>query len=531
MSTKVLIALKQRVNGVKSISGRQTFLIGEKTSDGYVTRGTKETSFKTINLTSDDIKRVYKYSDSIHTIILNDEIVMANKIGETFYELVTGIPVNISGAQAVVEEFWTAYSRPKISKKCSVTGEKKSASKLTIVAAGDGFAVVSGDSIVGKFYCKECKTYHLHENESTTSGVCKTCIVDMYKECGLCGKTHIKREMTVSQGYSMCPVCYAASSEKCRTCGKTQLRGINKYPDGGGGKYCDSCTAKKLDKPVQNYSFRPDPVFHGDSKVQMGFELEVELDGSEDRDDIARRVRDHGEGYFWNTSDSSIAYGFEMVSSPCDMEWFRSNEDWMKGHLEYMSSVGCEAMEKGHTSCGMHVHVSLEPWKRTQILNLFIFINKYKKNIIRLSGRTSESQISSYASFGDLSIKRLKKIVKKDSDAVNCVSRTSAIHLTGSTIEFRFFNSTLDGTRFYSNIEFVQSMFDYTLKTNNKNATYRNYIKFVKKNKFSYPNLNELLSSDISALDQSDEIFAIPALAGKSQAELKAVLESLLGVM
>lgn len=71
------------------------------------------------------------------------------------------------------------------------------------------------------------------------------------------------------------------------------------------------------------------------------------------------------------------------------------------------------------------------------------------------------------------------------------------------TIEFRIFASTTSYEEFSKNLEFVQSMVDFT-KPSAVNVTSLKdfgkqevYLKFVKENRKTYPNLFQFLKSDM----------------------------------
>lgn len=64
------------------------------------------------------------------------------------------------------------------------------------------------------------------------------------------------------------------------------------------------------------------------------------------------------------------------------------------------------------------------------------------------------------------------------------------------TIECRIFRSTLSPTSYYGNIEFLQSLFDYTKNSAVSDTRFDPYMEYVKSRAKSYKNfltLNEMI--------------------------------------
>lgn len=137
---------------------------------------------------------------------------------------------------------------------------------------------------------------------------------------------------------------------------------------------------------INCYSFRPDMMFmrrddEGNgvwddvaipNTPYMGFELELELHNA-DQHEMGTCVvesnkfpwaggnSDVTNSLFYLKEDGSIDYGFEVVSHPGTLDFFRNAVDW--NWMETLRNAGARAWSD--QNCGLHIHVSKEGWQTT----------------------------------------------------------------------------------------------------------------------------------------------------------------------
>lgn len=244
----------------------------------------------------------------------------------------------------------------------------------------------------------------------------------------------------------------SSSDIACQSCGSSE--GVEVFPDGNRNRLCRSCTEQRLTRPIQNYTFKPSPIFHGKTgSPMMGVELEV-----------TSRVTEHGEAAAkilkeankflksYCKSDSSVCDGFELVTHPFTYDFAVSNKKKIRDVFDSMADAGVvSGREHDIVENGMHIHVSKDSldddgWIR--FITIFYESPQFTWNI---SNRVDSDKFRRFSSmFIDSSPK-----VAWERQAIIPGERHTAINITDKTVEVRFFNATVDPHVFMSNIEIV----------------------------------------------------------------------------
>ena len=172
--------------------------------------------------------------------------------------------------------------------------------------------------------------------------------------CDACSAPAEQDDLVVTlAGARICPACRRARYWQCEDCG-----GWN--PDGYTcGNYCDD-TADEVDDDtdddgddepdgelVQDYGYKPYPVFHGTGPLFLGLELEVATPRG--RWAPARLAVQHLDGLGYLKADESIGGGFEIVTHPMTYPWARHHFPWTL--LPALTAAGCQATDR----CGLHI--------------------------------------------------------------------------------------------------------------------------------------------------------------------------------
>jgi len=213
----------------------------------------------------------------------------------------------------------------------------------------------------------------------------------------------------------------------------------------------DSCCNDEADNYTYNYSYKPDPVFHGDSDIQFGIELECEnihRNNSEAAGHFVGKIN-HDTAYL--KEDGSLTGGFEIVTHPRDLDSWREFAPEFLKVLDELNHLGQRAWNR--PNCGLHVHMSragMSPAHQTRFGLLF------SRN--ELDWKEAARRSSGYANFnglkrGGVPLKVLQPYESSHSDAVNFANQ--------HTIEVRIFRPSFS-LRWLGCIELVAAARDYT---------------------------------------------------------------------
>jgi hypothetical protein len=211
---------------------------------------------------------------------------------------------------------------------------------------------------------------------------------------------------------------------------------------------------------IKQYSYKPTPIFYGDNGLHTGVEIEVRMVESVKLDRYAFMVSKETNGFAYCKSDSSIGYGFEIVTHPFTIEEERKSSLVRSIYdvFDRENSKGkrfIAGREDSVTSCGIHVHCSKASFDKQQIIDVADFFLKNKTFIEKVSHRQDLSRLDRYAKIDLLSNLTQRRALKENYDSS---SHYSAIHATRYTYEFRIFNSTTNYSEFMSFLEFVNMM-------------------------------------------------------------------------
>jgi hypothetical protein len=180
----------------------------------------------------------------------------------------------------------------------------------------------------------------------------------------------------------------------------------------------------------------------------MGFELEVERVGdSEDAVDV--RDMSDDENMFYLKNDGSLDNGFELVTHPGTLEFYRATFP-LKQIADYLSSNGCQSHDVD--TCGLHVHISRRYLSPVEQSKLAVFVNRQRSRM-EILARRSSVQWSKY--------KDIPK-TKLHDQAENNSCRYEALNFQNrNTIEFRMFKGTLKHHTILATLELVQACTEF----------------------------------------------------------------------
>lgn len=304
-------------------------------------------------------------------------------------------------------------------------------------------------------------------------GYVKNIYVNEYTYCDICDKYHSNDEINILKTGSndtsyICDDC-VEEGDYC-FCEDCECY-VSRSDWDEDQEVCVFCATKEIDEGIVGYHGYTDWSFKRtkedtDPVLYMGFELEVEeREGVyEDLDDIAVEVRNMMNKQVFSSHDGSLNNGFEIVSNPMSLNFFRSYEDKIRATLSYLRGY-CNSHKT--STCGLHVHVNKD-WLGSNneeiektINKLFLIMETFKDELIKVA-RRGNNTYSHYLlddedkeKLGEycLTVSNIKK-KRKDSStrymALNTQNR--------NTVEFRLFKGTLIFETFMSSIELVNTL-------------------------------------------------------------------------
>lgn len=319
----------------------------------------------------------------------------------------------------------------------------------------------SGEVLCGdcRIYCEYCENFDYENGSRYVEGCgtyCEVCADNYTFWCERCESTYSDNDSSfeVSDiGVYWCEDCCQNNAIWCDSCDMY-------YRDG-----CDDCNGSRL---INQYSYKPDPVFYGKdkNKLYFGIELEMEIRDGE-LNDSANYLMEMLGDFVYLKEDSSINSGgykgFEMVSHPASLEYFASNKNLWSA-LDYLKRVHT-ARSWDAKSCGLHVHISRDGFRSGAHTHRFLsLIYKNSDKMMRLGGRKS-----TYARFNDVykydefdrPYLTLADKVAHPSNAMT--ERYSAVNTQNEhTLELRFFRGTMNPSGVLSAIQLAHATVEYT---------------------------------------------------------------------
>lgn len=369
---------------------------------------------------------------------------------------------------------------------CANCGDKHPISEMTLF--GDNGEYFCSDCIDDMVVCEDCghtvhadDTYfiHTHENDDCGYYVCESCFNASYTTCDHCHNNYHNSVMTVVSGYSYCPHCYSDNFMECPCCGEVTACDDFVFNDDFGDYLCPSCNEERKDRTILPYhsDLRPSlEFFHSPvefpNPLYFGVELEVD-EGGEDHDNAAAILDKLGTQYAHAEHDGSLSRGFEIISQPFTLKFYR--EVLSQRYADAMaeaSSLGYKSHDT--TTCGLHIHVGRDGLGKDDnerdetITKIWILMYRFRSQLVALS-RRHQTQLDRWAALpaledlGDLNQQSLQDQplpdlkLKLKQNGVSC--RYKALNLTNrNTIEFRMFRGTLKHSTFTATLQLVHNI-------------------------------------------------------------------------
>lgn len=140
--------------------------------------------------------------------------------------------------------------------------------------------------------CESCGRV-LNENEGVwfdDTLYCPDCLEENTVICSHCGDRIWNGDNVGSDDTPLCQTCYDRHFTTCERCGAI-IRENEAYYEGEDDDtpYCYDChQRRRRERPIHDYYYKPEPIFHGDGLRYFGVELEI--DGAGECNDAARQI-------------------------------------------------------------------------------------------------------------------------------------------------------------------------------------------------------------------------------------------------
>lgn len=333
--------------------------------------------------------------------------------------------------------------------------------------------------------CCECGTeYDSSESGSDYNGspICDDCS----RFCERCESTTTRDYAYLINGrFLWCEDCKDANAFYC--CGCQEY--YDSYNVGShyfdNGDYCDECISEIADycerceewessenycgnmsnDSIKSYSYKPDPIFIGESKsgLYMGWELEADCP-SYDRDECADYASPILEGIAYIKEDSSVQRGLEIVTHPIAHNKVRELSVYWDTIEELRSTYGMRSWDS-ELSCGLHIHLSRRGFSGVAHIHKFMrLIYGNAELMAKFAGRTSQySSFQDVWCFNEFGVPYRKYAQKISHKRRSGGERNSAVNThPENTIELRFFRGTMNKSGILACLDLAQACVEYT---------------------------------------------------------------------
>jgi hypothetical protein len=357
--------------------------------------------------------------------------------------------------------------------------------------------------------CEICRRI-LEESSEINDLMCMGCEEQYITYCASCGDCYINSEEVDSS------ICWRGNSIGIYSVRFLSALDTDEYVCIDCLYCCDNCGQRYQyedgmleccsigSDAIHGYSYRPTfyyyeidddvivPKFCASPGVlYMGAEIEINKMSEMVDDFIDFCTAEQSEFVYFKEDGSLGPEGVELVTMPATLEAFEQSFPFLA--LD-------DAREKGarsfyYANCGFHIHVSRSAFTPS---HMWKFI-RFQLNNPYLCQRVAQRDESSYASwhFDDVEKRSLPEYVKGTKSNGR---RYLAINFQNySTVELRYFKGNILRSAIMKNLEFVQSIYDYTKVMNVRQVfegalSEQKYMLWLA-DQHKYPNLVNFLNN------------------------------------
>lgn len=338
-----------------------------------------------------------------------------------------------------------------------------------------------------KFVCTNCGEEFLRGELYPFSGelLCPDCLEAKTVLCSHCGERIWRDDNAGDESTPLCQDCYDRHYTNCHSCGDIIRISQTYYAcesDGNEYPFCYDCyTSRASRKPIQDYYYKPEPLFRGDGNRYLGVELEIDGAG-EDNDNAVDilHIANAEQPLAYCKHDGSLDDGFEIVTHPMTLDYHKNEMPWQE-IVDRAKVLGYTSHQAG--TCGLHVHVNRTAFGETEaqqdavIARILYFVEKNWAELLKFSRRTQHQLDQWAARYG---YKDQPKEILDHAKSGCHAGRYTAVNLTNAdTVEFRMFRGTLKCNTLIATLELLDCTIDAAIYLTDDDLKAMSWSSFV----------------------------------------------------
>lgn len=307
--------------------------------------------------------------------------------------------------------------------------------------------------------------------------LCEECLDNDTRICDRCGERIWNDDDYGDSEITLCEYCRDNYYERCHHCGDLVYNDDVYWDESGDYPYCEDCY-DKLNQHIHNYSYKPDPIFHGRGSMFMGVELEIDKAGTYD-ENAKQIIECTDSDHLYIKRDGSLNDGMELVTHPMTLAYHMERMPWedivdTAVHLGYRSHQT--------DTCGLHVHVNRSAFSTDRecqdkvIAKILYIVERFWQEFLKFSRRT-EYQINHWAARYGIkdNPKQVMDSVKKENRG-----RYACVNLCNyNTIEFRIFRGTLKYNTLIATLQMVEHICQTAMNLSDEEITAMSWPEFI----------------------------------------------------
>ena len=330
--------------------------------------------------------------------------------------------------------------------------------------------------------------------------LCSECLEDCF-QCGHCGHFYTQRhEWASDDDFAVCNRCQD-HYDICSSCSNILSRNSVYYYNNE--PYCETCyddvTEGRDNHYIEDYGYKPFPIFLGESSDNLYLGVELEVDYGKVYEASEALSENYSDIYL--KRDGSLETGFEIVSHPATLGYHTCSLGW-----DDIMNICIDWHMKSHntSTCGLHCHVSrlffgeTEDEQDLHIAKLILLIDKFWDNYIVPFSRRHLVSLERWAAKPSLNIldtDTVEEIIDKVKDT-KYRGRYQGINLENyATIEFRIFRGTLKFNTFIATLQFVDCICKFAKSMRLSDIYTVDWSDLFSRKDDVYPELIEYLKS------------------------------------
>ena len=335
-------------------------------------------------------------------------------------------------------------------------------------------------------HCDSCGTLYPSGQLIEFDGqhLCPDCLNSATVVCSRCGERIWRDENAGDDNTPLCQSCYDRFYLSCSRCGRIIHQDDACYADGDDDDpLCPDCFSRlRSNRAIQDYYYKPEPIFYG--KGNRFFGVELEIDGGGELDNNAREILSAANGsgleHLYCKHDGSLDDGFELATHPMTLDYHMTEMPW---GAVLRRAVELDYFSHQANTCGLHIHVNRNAFGDTEhvqdacIARILYFFEKHWEELLKFSRRTQHQLERWAARYG---YKERPMDILDHAKKGGHGGRYTCVNLQNTdTIEFRIFRGTLKLNTLFATLQFVDRICDVALYLTDDDLKAMSWTTFV----------------------------------------------------